>query len=446
LIAVMPSTLTQSQMPNFVNYIKAGGPTLIFDDPLPLALQPPGPPALAPRLNLQPSSPFGGEPRADGGTALSLLSALNLSWDNGEVAWDLYNPFPEYEDQWVQGLYTVVGDRETALDAVNDQSPVTLGLGRMLLLYSGTIRENTPDKMEFTPLLKSGEDLSGVFSWEEIVHTPPHVYQGQDPFTRQPTRVEYIEILPVEDTLPPIDMEGLSDAEKQRALRNTRFRPDGKSHVFAAQIRGKAENKVNAIYVADADMISDVFFEIRRERSMNLDLDNVSFVLNAIDVLAGEDAFLELRRRKPPQPSLSEIEKEKEGLRAIQRAAVNKSRAGIIEKQAELQKIIEDLNNEINRTEDQSFAESLRKAIDARMTLNAEKQRLDKEQKKLTDQLNQKIEEAKANYERGVKLKENEIRLKAIVLPAIPAIAMGLIFLSVRLINERREIAPDRRR
>jgi hypothetical protein len=80
------------------------------------------------------------------------------------------------------------------------------------------------------------------------------------------------------------------------------------------------------------------------------------------------------------------------------------------------------------------------------MTLNAEKQRLDKEQKKLTDQLNQKIEEAKANYERGVKLKENEIRLKAIVLPAIPAIAMGLIFLSVRLINERREIAPDRRR
>ncbi len=447
LVAVMPSTLTQSQMPNFVEYLKAGGPTLIFDDPLPFTLQPPNAlPGLAPRLNLQPSSPFGGEPRAEGGTARSLMNALNLEWDNGEIAWDLYNPFPEYEEHWVQGLYTVIGQRKGTSDAVNEQSPITKGMGRMLLLYTGEIQEKTPGKMEFTPLLKSSKALSGAFAWEAIVREGKR--RDRNPMTGQPMEIEYIQqILPVQDSLPPIDLEGIKDdKEKNRLLKGTRFQPDRRAHVFAAQIRGKAENKTNAVYIADADMISDVFFEIRREKTMNLDLDNVSFVLNAIDVLAGEDAFLELRRRKPPQPSLTEIEKQKEGLRAIQRAAVNKTRAGILEKQAKLRETSERLKDEMDRDRGESFAESLQKAFDAQMTYDAEKQKLAKEQKKLTDQLDRKIEEAKIEYERGVKLKENEIRLKAIVLPAIPAIAMGLIFLFIRLVSERLEIAPERRR
>ncbi len=441
LVAVLPSTLSVSQMPHFVEYVEKGGPTLIFDDPLPVTLQSPhGPPTLAPRLNIAPSpSPHGGgggEPRADGGRATSLLKVLNLDWDNGEIAWDLYNPFPEFDDAegWRKGVFTVVGVREDAKDAVNQESAITEGLGKFILLYTGQIAEATRDKMEFTPLLRSGKTLSGEFSWDELVRTSN--YQNQ----------EFFDVLPVEDTLPPIDMEGLSDKEKADKLKGTRFIADDKSHIFAAQIRGKAENPVNAIYVADADMIGDQFFHLRWERYMNLDLDNVSFVLNAIDALAGDSTFLELRRRKPPQPSLTEIEKEKEDLRAARQAAVNKSRESIIEKQTELRKVLVDVTKEISKYEDEQGFVDIEKIRDATMTLNAEKQRLAKEQEKLEDQLNRVMEKAKVDYERGVKETENEIRRWAIILPSLPAISMGLIFLSVLLINERREIAPDRRR
>ena len=64
----------------------------------------------------------------------------------------------------------------------------------------------------------------------------------------------------------------------------------------------------------------------------------------------------------------------------------------------------------------------------------------------MNDDLNKKIDEAKSNYEREVNKTENRIRLMATVLPALPAIILGLVFLSVRMTNERREIAPDRRR
>ena len=449
VIAVLPSLLSQEEMNNFVKFVQEGGPTLIFDDPLPLVgvertrgidgeIQELV--RVSPNLPAPPTGP----PRASYAT---LLSTLNLEWSYSDTVWDLHNPFPEYEDQpwWKKGFFTVLSQRMVREDpeayAFNESSDVTKGLRRMLVLYAGRIRQQPSEKLEITPLLRTGS-VSGILKWDDLVEST----FSFDHMTRRPG--EAFELRPLEDTLPVIDRTKLSEADQKELLQGTLFRPDNDSHMIAAHIRPKegSDLKTHAIFVADMDLISNFFFELRQEQFMNLELDNVSFVLNSVDVLAGENSFLELRRRKTPQPSLTSLEKDKEALRAKERAAVNEAKSELVKEQIKLNEAVKKIEEELQSSQINSLSEAAQKFQEVAMTLNAERQRLEKRQKELQEELDRKRKEAKTEYERGVKEIENEIRLKAVILPALPAIAMGLIFLSARLINERREIAPDRRR
>ncbi len=67
--------------------------------------------------------------------------------------------------------------------------------------------------------------------------------------------------------------------------------------------------KLNVVFVTDIDLISDWFFYNRSRGESNLDFDNVTFVLNAVDVLAGDKTFLELRKRRPELRTLTGVER-----------------------------------------------------------------------------------------------------------------------------------------
>ena len=71
------------------------------------------------------------------------------------------------------------------------------------------------------------------------------------------------------------------------------------------------DTNVNVVLVADIDMLTDEFFNLREQgempgMGMTFDFDNMTFVLNAIDALAGEDRFLELRKRRPKHRTLTQ--------------------------------------------------------------------------------------------------------------------------------------------
>ncbi|MCH5376429.1 MAG: GldG family protein, partial [Planctomycetes bacterium] len=112
LLAVMPSSLTEPEMENFLDYVKSGRPTLIFDDPFPLFMSRPlmgGARLIGSAPRLPKPSPaagmmgmFGGapptpEPKADQGKLTRLMDYLQVAWGYDEIVWDQFNPHLELE-------------------------------------------------------------------------------------------------------------------------------------------------------------------------------------------------------------------------------------------------------------------------------------------------------------------------------------------------------------
>ena len=62
------------------------------------------------------------------------------------------------------------------------------------------------------------------------------------------------------------------------------------------------------IAIADLDFIGEQFFELRRRKIEDLEFDNVPFVLNCVDVLAGDESFVRLRRKRPVHRRLDALE------------------------------------------------------------------------------------------------------------------------------------------
>ena len=121
--------------------------------------------------------------------------------------------------------------------------------------------------------------------------------------------------------------------DADESLRRAAFEPDtelvptGEAYILAAHIQGKVElpppiddpsepgrkettekkpirGTVNVVLTTDVDMLSQAFFALREqgesaEVGVHFRFDNVTFVLNILDELAGDDRFIEIRKRRP---------------------------------------------------------------------------------------------------------------------------------------------------
>ena len=152
VIAVLPSSLTEPQMANLVDYVRKGMPVLIFDDPFPMVFNSFAGVSNAPR---QPKpSPGGGMmgmqqrqppvPKADDGKATSLLNVMQIAWEYDEVVFDYFNPHPEFYAV-VPPEYLFVSPQSGVASAFNTKSEITNGLagnaGRLLWDHSAAGRQ-----------------------------------------------------------------------------------------------------------------------------------------------------------------------------------------------------------------------------------------------------------------------------------------------------------------
>jgi ABC-2 type transport system permease protein len=407
LLAVLPSSLSDKDMANFVDYVKKGKPVLIFDDPLPALINP----GLAPRQQKQkPGGPFGQgmppEPKADGGKATTLVNLLGIQWNYDEVVWDetLKTLHPEFADLVREEMVSISPQSGNA-KAFNPDSKVSSGLQEVLVFFSGTIQKREGSKLDFTPLLVTGV-RSGLLPWDELVKNS---FFGMD-INEHPLR-----------------------------------KADDYAHVIAAEIDGTADNgaKIKAIYVADIDLISDQFFAIRERKMHNLDLDNVTFVLNAVDALAGDEAYIDLRKRRPKHRTLTTVEARTK--KFIEERSKENEKAALEAKES-LDKLKQEMEAEVEKVRnDKSLSpiEQLQKLALAQQTTQ---RKLAVEEANINQQKEQQIEQSRIQTERSIRSIENRFYLYAAILPPIPALILGLIVWMRKAADERKDIAATRRR
>ncbi|MFO0907690.1 MAG: Gldg family protein [Isosphaeraceae bacterium] len=423
LLVAQPSSLTQKQIDNLTAFVKKGGPTLLFLDPLPVEN-----PQISPEVPRQPpGGPMGGGPPPEPkGDLKPLLDLLGLEWPTTDIVWNPYNPLQQRPDLPPEVVF--IGRGSGADDAFNKDDIVTSGLQEVVAIFPGLLRPRSGAGPEFTPLLRTSTS-GGTLQWSEATRQGFMGMSGLNPNRRHfPTGEAYTLAAhlkgdaPKDASSPAPDSK--ADAEKKEA-KPSETKPA----------------RIHAIAIADLDLISEEFFELRRQKVQNLELDNITFVLNCVDVLAGDDAFVALRKRRIRHRTLLRLEREtKQFVDQYQRetkAAEDAAKLRLDEAQRNLDKEVD--------------AVRARKDVDERtkeiLLLNLQEvanRRLDVQKANIDDEKRRTILESKADSEQAIRSIQNRVRSLALILPPIPPLLLGLLLFGRRIQRENLGANPNR--
>jgi ABC-2 type transport system permease protein len=383
LIAALPNTLTQPQADRLTAYVRAEKPALVMVDPMPaFNLE------LAPNDIASPDPFSRPTPSSAKANLRELMKALGVEWQTNRIAWDNYNPHPQLKNLPKEFVFAGRG--------FNAKEAVSAGLQEAVLLYPGVLKGS--GATTFTSLIETSED-SGVVRWEQLVQR---------------------------------SMFGISMNQ------NPQRQPDKNAQTLAARVEGKG---INAIVVADVDMMGEQFFELRRRGVENLNFDNVTFLLNAVDQLAGDPSFIALRKRRPRHRTLEAVEArtrtyEEQRLRETQQAEALADQR-LKQAQARLDRAVAEVRSRADLDEQT-------KQIMISNLESVENRRLTVARANIEDEKQRQIEDSRAEMESSIRGIQNTIKLLAVALPPVPAFVLFVLVSVRRLRRERIGVPSDR--
>jgi ABC-2 type transport system permease protein len=395
LLVVLPSRFSQSEIDLVLEPIRQGTPALILVDPLPawdLQLAPAAPMA----AQVDPFRRNDPTTQRRFGDFRKMLVDLGVNWVPARVAWDTYNPHPDMPDLPPEAVFVASGNGNA--QAFNPQHVATAGLQELLMLYPGYLLEQDADRFVFEPLLQTGR-VSGTIGFFEAARPTPNG--------------------PVLST-------------------STTHEPSGQQFALAAHVRAKAPEAgaarpSNVIVVADLDFISDYFFQLRSGAPSNVSFDNITFLLNAMDVLAGDESFIPLRSNRVRHRTLERVEaqtrqfveqrgREEQQAEAAARAALEDARGRLRKRVGEIQ-----ARKDLDEVAKQIMVNNLEATENRRLQVlgaNIEQER------------NAKLQASRETVEAQIRRIRGTIRLIAVLAPPVPVFLLGV---TVFLRRQRRE-------
>jgi ABC-2 type transport system permease protein len=242
------------------------------------------------------------------------------------------------------------------------------------------------------------------------------------------------------------------DADKTKAEDKKDDKKDGKKRDDAF-----VPGPVHVIYTADIDCLASVFVELRANPNnemfgdVTFNFENVSYVLNAIDHLSGDDRFLAIRTRKFTHPTLRAVEVQTEAASASTQDQIRKFLADL---KSETERIDKERDAAIKKTVDEleqaqkkgDYAEIQRLMQKRTFEEEAEKKKAEATKKNLQREIQQNINEIQRRNEQEVQRIQNTFKAWALLLPLVPPLLLGLVVFARRRVKEREGISKERMR
>ena len=389
---------------------------------------------------------------------------------DANVVWQDYNPYgskithQQVTPEWVFVSPDAPGAQD---DALNIEEAITSGLSQLLFLYPGGIRNLGARDLEFTPLARTG-DRTGTMTFADLRQNQ------RDPrlldFLRSKRRSQkrYVigarirgflrDDLTMSDAASPA--AGGSGPRCTRHCRgDTRRRPKSTPATSSPTPEESREKEIHVVYVADIDLVSSEFLMLRAQPDPQLkwDFDNVTFVLNVLDSLAGDESLIDIRKRKTRHSTLKLVEMKTEIARSeameeiaqfdeqykeaeeAARERLSKNAKEIEERLLELQ---EKAQAEGQSRTPEIVAEMQRLGIQQRVV----ETKLDAEREKLQRERDNRLQVIQKQLAMQVRQIQSTYKLYAVFLPLLPPLMVGLLVWNARAKRERETVGTKRLR
>ncbi|MBQ3454694.1 MAG: Gldg family protein [Thermoguttaceae bacterium] len=418
LLAVQPSTLPPAAMTRFIDLVRRGTPTLIFEDPWPLFVADVLTGTTVPK---RPGMPGFTTEKGDIRILWSLLGVLFGT----DLVWRDYNPYPKLsglsnEFVFVDDRPAVIGagdekgkeDKELA-SSFDTKEPAVASLEHLLFPFTGYI---VPDR--------SSETLCRP--WIQTVGG---------------------------GTASVSDIVSLGIRSQAR----TRTSHPG-IYTLAARITGKippmfqrpeeeTPPELNTVLVADLDMMTGGFFALREtgtdaDRGMALDFDNVTFLLNAVDRLIGDDGLIAIRSRRTRHRRLEALEDATGGIRQqASESLIAIQKEFEAECRAEETRMNERIAELVNR-KDFAHRDNPGEAPELQSEMQSMQRRLNMLHDEKKKEYDRKAAETQRRLAETIRTIQGRYKLLAVLLPPILPLIIGIAVGIRRRINT---VRTDRR-
>jgi ABC-2 type transport system permease protein len=453
LLAVQPSSLTPPQMTNFVAAIRNGQPAAIFEDPFPSWFGVPG--TSEPKQPRNMGMFGGGQPPEPKGEISELWKLLEINLLSGGVfaneplvAWQEYNPHPKIATLSTLPREFVFIDIATpgADEPFNNSDPITSDLQEVLIPFPGILVSKSGG---FDPLVTTGgyTGTIGCNELRDLLRSRRELELAELERREKRTGEQYVLAARVRRTHKS-EVPVMNEAKDSKA-------EDAAKEKAAAKTETK-ETKLDVVVVSDIDLLHNNFFDMRAQQDTELALafDNVTFVLNTIDVLAGEDRFVEIRKERPQHRPLERVEQRMERVRLESDELIENMRARFekekSEAEASMRKSVDELEKVVNEMKEGKTGTNFGAIREAATKLEAQRQ---VEQRRLNAkiaQFNQEYEQKSKDQERkllvDMRKLQDSYKMMAVFLPPIPLLLVALGVYFNRRAKEREGVSRARLR